>query len=246
MGTGLPGAIRPRTISLEGAAATGGEPSSKRPPPDGRIAPSGNLSMQVAGPCKGPTIARHIVLPVLAGLLMSLSCGASDPEVVLLDLDGRSVAPLDHMDAQASVFIFSSVDCPVSNRYAPEVKRLKAEFANQGAKFWLVYPNPAETPDAIRQHLKDFGYDFDALRDPEHRLVDLTRASVTPEAAVFSSGSRLAYRGRIDDRQVDFGKVRPRPTKHDLEEALQLVLAGESFTPRFTTAVGCYISDMKR
>ena len=205
--------------------------------------------MQVAGPCKAckkPTLALHVVLPVLAGLLMSLSCGASDPEVVLLDLDGRSIAPLGHMHARASVFIFSSVDCPVSNRYAPEVKRLKAEFANQGAKFWLVYPNPAETPDAIRQHLKDFGYDFDALRDPEHRLVNLTRASVTPEAAVFSSGSRLAYRGRIDDRQVDFGKVRPRPTKHDLEEALQLVLAGESFTPRFTTAVGCYISDMKR
>ncbi|MCY4585630.1 MAG: redoxin domain-containing protein [Bryobacterales bacterium] len=191
------------------------------------------------------TIALHIVLSVLAGLLMSLSCGGSDPEVVLLDLDGRSVAPLEDMDAPASVFIFSSVDCPVSNRYAPEVKRLKAEFTDQGARFWLVYPNPAETPDAIRQHLEDFGYDFDALRDPEHRLVGLTRASVTPEAAVFASGRRLAYRGRIDDRQVDFGKVRPRPTKHDLEEALQLVLAGESFTPRFTTAVGCYISDMK-
>ncbi|MDE0164052.1 MAG: redoxin domain-containing protein [Bryobacterales bacterium] len=196
--------------------------------------------------CKEPTLALHIVLPVLAILLMSLSCGGSDPEVVLLDLDGRSVAPLEEMDAPASVFIFSSVDCPVSNRYAPEVKRLKAEFADQGARFWLVYPNPAETPDAIRQHLKDFGYDFDALRDPEHRLVDLTRASVTPEAAVFTSDNLLAYRGRIDDRQVDFGKVRPRPTKHDLEEALQLVLAGESFTPRFTTAVGCYISDMKR
>lgn len=202
--------------------------------------------MPIAGPIKKPTLALRVVLPVLAVLLMSLSCGGSDPEVVLLDLDGRAVAPLEEMDAQASVFIFSSVDCPVSNRYAPEVKRLKAEFANQNAKFWLVYPNPAETPDAIRQHLKDFGYDFDALRDPEHRLVDLTRASVTPEAAVFASGSRLAYRGRIDDRFVDFGKVRPRPTKHDLEEALQLVLAGESFTPRFTTAVGCYISDMKR
>ena len=202
--------------------------------------------MQAARPCKEPTIALHIVLSVLAGLLMSLSCGGSDPEVVLLDLDGRPVAPLEDAEAGALVFIFSSVDCPVSNRYAPEVQRLKAEFANQGARFWLVYPNPAETPDAIRQHLKDFGYDFDALRDPEHRLVDFTRASVTPEAAVFASGSRLAYRGRIDDRVVDFGKVRPLPTKQDLEEALQLVIAGESFTPRFTTAVGCYISDMRR
>ena len=177
---------------------------------------------------------------------MSLSCGGSDPKVVLLDLDGRPVAPLDDIDAQASVFIFSSVDCPVSNRYAPEVQRLKAEFSNQGAKFWLVYPNPAETPGAIRRHLEDFGYDFDALRDPEHRLVDLTRANVTPEAAVFASDSRLAYRGRIDDRYPDFGKVRPRPTRHDLEEVLQVILAGESFTPRFTTAVGCYISDMRR
>ena len=147
--------------------------------------------MPIAGPIKKPTLALHIVLPVLAGLLMSLSCGGSDPEVVLLDLDGRSGRPPRRdRRPEASVFIFSSVDCPVSNRYAPEVRRLKAEFANQGARFWLVYPNPAETPDAIRQHLKDFGYDFDALRDPEHRLVDLTQASVTPEAAVFASGSR--------------------------------------------------------
>ena len=186
------------------------------------------------------------VLWTLMVLLTGTCCGTSGSGVILLDLDGRSVAPLEDAEALASVFIFTSVDCPVSNRYAPEMQRLKAEFADHGVAFWLVYPNPVETPAAIGKHLKDYGYDLGALRDPEGRLVDLAGASVTPEAAVFVPRGGLVYRGRIDDRYMDFGKARAHATKYDLEEVLKSLVAGEPVTPRFTKAIGCYISDMRR
>ena len=43
-----------------------------------------------------------------------------------------------------TVLIFVSTDCPVSNRYAPEITRLLEEFSPRGVRFQLVYPNPLE------------------------------------------------------------------------------------------------------
>ena len=121
--------------------------------------------------------------------------------------------PLAGADARAWVFILTRTDCPISNRDAPELQRLHQRFAPGGVVFRLVYPDPAEDAEGIRRHVEDFGYPFDALRDPKHRLVHLAQATVTPEVVVFAGGRgpRLVYRGRIDDRYVAFGKARAAP-----------------------------------
>jgi hypothetical protein len=72
--------------------------------------------------------------------------------------------------------------------------------------------------------------------------------TITPEAAVYISGAgtpRLVYRGRIDDRFVDFGLARPQPSKHDLQEVLDALVAGRAVTPHTTPAVGCVIADLR-
>ena len=143
------------------------------------------------------------------------------------------------------MLLFVSVDCPVSTRYAPEITRLMKVFASKGARFWLVYPNPAESIAAIRGHLKAYGYPDAALRDPRHELVKLGLISVTPEAAVFTSTGSLAYHGRIDDRIVELGRERPVPTSHDLERALTDVLAGRPVTTASAPAFGCFVADFK-
>ena len=119
-----------------------------------------------------------------------------------------------------------SVDCPISNRYAPVVQRLYQTFSPQGVTFWLIYPNPAETPAAIRDHVKAFNYPVHALRDPKHELVKLTNVQVTPEVAVFDRSRALVYHGRIDDRYVSLGVERPAPTRQDLADALTATLSG--------------------
>ena len=165
----------------------------------------------------------------------------------LLDLSGHRVEPLPVSAATVTVFVLARTDCPISNRYAPELKRLHARFAPSGISFWLVYADPAERPEAIRQHLGDFDYGFDALRDPEHALVRLSGAGVTPEAAVFvgtGEAASLVYRGRIDDRYVDFGRARATPTTHDLEDVLAALAAGRPVAPRTTKAIGCAIAPL--
>ena len=54
------------------------------------------------------------------------------------------------------MFLFTSTDCPISNRYAPEVRRVVGEFSRKGVVFRLVYPNPAEQAGAIREHMAAF------------------------------------------------------------------------------------------
>ena len=185
---------------------------------------------------------------VAAILLVAVVVCADEPTVNdlrLPDLDGRQVAPLLAKDAKAIVFIFIRTDCPLSNRYAPEVRRLDNKFAKSGVRFWLVYPDPGESGEIIRNHIKEYEYRLKALRDPEHKLVKMTGAQVTPEAAVFSPGGRMIYRGRIDDRYVALGKARPAPTTRDLEQVLEAILEGKQVTNKTTAAIGCFIPDLR-
>ena len=144
-----------------------------------------------------------------------------------------------------TVLIFVSTDCPISNRYAPEIKRLHDEFTPRGVRFRLVYPNPLDSDTDIRRHLEEYGYPQISQRDPDHTLVKKAGATITPEAAVFDARDRLVYRGRIDDRFVELGRERPAATQPDLRNALTAFLAGTRVSPSHTQAVGCFIADMK-
>ena len=178
---------------------------------------------------------------LVAGVVAS-PAPAVAPVVPLPDLDGRIVDPFAaSAGAKAIVFLFTSVDCPISNRYAPVVGRLHETFQAKGAAFWLIYPNLSESPERIRAHLDAFGYHVRALRDPQHALVKLAGTLVTPEAALYDRQQRLLYHGRIDDRYVSLGLERPTPTKHDLAEALSATLAGRPARAASAPAVGCFI-----
>jgi hypothetical protein len=152
-----------------------------------------------------------------------------------------AIAPLRAAEP-IRVLVFTTTDCPISNRYAPEIKRLAAKFDGQ-AKFVLVYPVPSDSPELIREHKKKFAYSIESIRDTDQRLVKITQVAITPEVAVMKGG-QLLYRGRIDDRYVELGKERPAPTKHDLEDALAAVIAGRPVAMKSTQAVGCFLSDL--
>ena len=162
-----------------------------------------------------------------------------------------SGAPVDALRAPAGtkaiVLLFTSTDCPISNRYAPEVRRIAEAFAPKGVVFRIVYPNPSEDAKAIREHMAAYSYAgvAEAVRDPKLALVKFAGVTVTPEAAVVVGG-KVVYRGRIDDRYVDLGLERPSATTHDLADALTAVLAGKPVAHPATQAVGCFIADLAR
>lgn len=181
-----------------------------------------------------------VALCINASPLAARTSGAAEG----VDLAGKRVDPVHGNQGKTVVLVFVRTDCPISNRYAPTIQRLSAAYAGKAA-FWLVYPDKTESTSAIEKHLHDYGYTLPALRDPEHSLVKLGEAEVTPEAAVFDVDAKLVYHGRIDNWYQDFGHARTAPTTHELDDAIQATLKGE--TPRIASAtgVGCYISDLE-
>jgi hypothetical protein len=175
-----------------------------------------------------------ILIPLLAILVQALSG-----------------APVDALHAPAGtkaiVFIFTSTDCPISNRYAPEIRRIADHFTAEGVVFRLVYPNPAEEAKSIREHMTAYSYAgaLEPLRDPTLALVKFTGVTVTPEAAIVAGG-KVVYRGRIDDRYVDLGRERPAATRRDLFDALAAIVGGKPVLQATTQAVGCFIADFAR
>jgi hypothetical protein len=181
---------------------------------------------------------------VLVSVALSVAALGAAPSMTVRDVNGAAVDPFHVPPAtKAIVFVFTSIDCPISNRYAPVIRQLTDTFGAKGVRVWLVYPNPFDTPDGIRKHLKDFSYTNTALLDPDHALAKLANAKVTPEAAVFDVHGRELYHGRIDDRYVNLSVERPAPTRHDLEDAMNAALAGKPIAQASTDAVGCFISD---
>ena len=162
----------------------------------------------------------------------------------ILDLAGKHVNPL-HSEAQATTLFFIQTDCPISNRYAPQIARLHNRFQDQDIDFWLVYPERSEDPAAIRQHLAEYGLPPLVARDIDHTLVDRFGATITPEVVVLGSRGNVAYRGRIDDRYTAIDQMRPQATRNDLAEALEALLAGKHPDPSTTQAIGCLIADLK-
>jgi hypothetical protein len=160
-------------------------------------------------------------------------------------LAGHAIDPFGITDAKAIVFIFVSTDCPISNRYAPEIRRVEEAFARSGVRLWLVYGDPDTSSEAIRKHVTEYRLPQQVLRDPRHALVRLAQARVTPECAVFLPGGRLVYHGRIDNRYADLGKERPEASQHDLEEVLKAIVQGKPVPYSTGKAVGCYIPEPK-
>jgi hypothetical protein len=144
----------------------------------------------------------------------------------------------------AHVWVFTTTECPIANRYVPEIKRLAGEFGPRGVRFTIVYPVPSDTDAMVREHLAKYDLDLTSTRDPGFAMVKKTGVTMTPEVAVLDQDRHLVYRGRIDDRYVDFGKERAQPTSHDLETALAAIVAGKPVPVAKTRAVGCYLADL--
>ncbi len=190
-----------------------------------------------------PGLARVFLLGIALPLIATTPALAQSR---IVDLDGRAVDPLRPApNIRATAFVFTTTDCPIANRYAPEIRRLFETFAKQGIRFWLVYANPREKPDAVRAHAKQFSLRLPVIRDLQHDLVNELGVTVTPETAVVDRNGTTVYRGRIDDRHVDFGIDRPTATRRELEDALTAVVSGRPVPISITRAVGCILADFK-
>jgi hypothetical protein len=221
---------------------------------DGAVIGSGTVRFWLGAVTAGPVAAGATAAAPAPGVTAFPAPGAAAgfpaaplPALALERPDGGALDPLapgGGRAASATVFFFVRTDCPIANRYAPEMRRLAEAYAPRGVAFFVVYVDASETAEAIGRHLAEYGLPPAALRDPRHALVAATGARVTPTAAVVAADRRLVYRGRIDDRYPGYGKALREPSERDLVAALDALLGGRPVPRRETEAIGCLIGDV--
>lgn len=160
-------------------------------------------------------------------------------------LGGERLHPAAGTPAHGHVFLFISNECPISNRYAPEIQRIHRAYAPRGFTFWIIHSDRNESRESIRRHASDYSLPPLVVCDPHHEAVRFTQATMTPEAVVLRPEGTLVYRGRIDDRYVVPGLDRPEPTRRDLVEVLSALADGRVSNTQNAPAVGCRIPGLE-
>jgi thiol-disulfide isomerase/thioredoxin len=201
-------------------------------------------------------IFRRLVASLLAAALILANSAASAAEGPLKpaalgakvlnsnslrDLRGGK-RPLDGFAGnKAVVLVFLGADCPVSNLYLPGLVELEKKYRGQKVQFVAVYPNEPEDFDKVAGHAADRDVPFLVVKDFGQKLADAVGVTRVPGVVVLDGELAMRYRGRVDD-QYTAGTKKQKPTRADLAEAIDEVVAGKKVAVAETEADGCLIA----
>jgi thiol-disulfide isomerase/thioredoxin len=164
----------------------------------------------------------------------------------LTDVNGQRHSDAEWRHSKVAVFFFISTECPISNRYAPEMNRIVSDYAAKDISFFAVHSDPGLEAEAARKHAQEVNYTIPVLLDPSESLAASLGVTATPTAVVVASTGGILYRGRIDNRNLDFGKYRTSGIQPDLRLALDAVLTGQPVANPFTRSVGCALPPLEK
>ena len=152
----------------------------------------------------------------------------------------HSLKDLSH-EKKATVVIFISTQCPVSNHYNERIVALHNDYKDQGVQFIGINSNRNESVEEIAEHNKTSKFDFAVLKDLGNEIADKFKARRTPEVYLLDEKRILRYRGAIDNSQKN-------PETHYLRETLDLVVTGEEIPEdrKTTKAFGCTIKRVRK
>lgn len=194
-------------------------------------------------------LSRRAVLVLVAWLLASHSDakgGQTVDSLRLSDAAGVIHTCEEWSNKKAILFFFLAPECPAANGYSPLMARIAAEFESRGVLVYGVHCDLDVTSKLAKQHAQEFGLTFPILLDPDQTIPRQTGVTRTATAVVTDPKGEVLYRGRIDDRYPALGKRRPEARTHDLEDALNAVLAGKKPAVSETEVVGCPLPMIRR
>lgn len=144
-------------------------------------------------------------------------------------------------DKKATVVMFISTECPVSNAYNERIVALYGDYKDQGVQFIGINSNKNESVEEIAEHNKANKFYFFVLKDLKNEIADSFAARRTPEIYLLDEKRILRYRGAIDNSQKD-------PEIHYLRGVLDLVVAGKEIPEdhKKTKAFGCTIKRVRK
>jgi peroxiredoxin len=194
------------------------------------------------------TMARGLALAGFCFLLIARGGAApggepkSLKEATLRGLDGERIAVAPPAGG-ASVLIFYSTECPISNSYSPTLAELMAQFRPHPMNWVGICVDPDLSDSEVRTHARDFKLTFRIARDRRGAFARKIGATKTPEAFLIDSDGKVRYHGRIDDQFVARRVRNATPGGSELKAAIAAVLAGKDVAVPHVEAVGCPIPE---
>ncbi len=188
-----------------------------------------------------PIIGLRAACACIALALIPMGAEAGVGIELYHGVDGKQAPLPGREECKALALIFIAHECPISNAYAPEIARMCREFTPLGVSFRVVYAESDLSAAAAARHSREFAFGCPAIIDSDLRLARRVGAEMTPQAVLLAPSGLVLYRGRIDDIFADFGKRRPQPTRRELRDAIEAVLAGRPVASPRTDGIGCHI-----
>jgi peroxiredoxin len=164
------------------------------------------------------------------------SVGQPIGDFTLSDVTGTKHSLASLKGENATIIIFVSTQCPVSNAYNERMEKLSQDYKARGVSLIGINANAPESVDDIKQHAARHHLTFTILKDRGNKVADQLGATNTPEAFLLDASGKLVYRGRIDDSRS--GKT---ISSNDLRDAIEATLNGRPIAKSFVRAFGCTI-----
>lgn len=181
-----------------------------------------------------------LVVGLLPLALLSRGHAEALPAIVLRDARGAEHRfPTQDQEVKATVVIFLMTDCPVAKAMIPDLNALAIRFAPLGIRFYGIFSG--EKQEDVLRHSQDYRIPFPCVLDDSVVLAEKYGATRVPEAAILNKQGVSIYSGRIDDRAVRVGRIKPEPAERNLTDALEALVAGKKLPPPQPATAGCYI-----
>jgi peroxiredoxin len=168
------------------------------------------------------------------------SLGRTVGDFALNDPTGAKRSLAEWKDRPVLVVVFLGTECPLAKLYGRRLAELDAKYAGGGVQIIGVNSNQQDTLQELAAYANKFEIKFPLLKDPGAKVADQFGATRTPEAFVLDQNRVVRYQGRIDD-QYGVGAARNQPTKNELADAVEALLADKPVATPMTEAVGCLI-----
>lgn len=189
------------------------------------------------------TLVTALGIPPSAQAAEATRLGRQIDDFTLKSHFGKEYALHDFADRDVVVVAFLGAECPLAKLYAPRLAQIAGKFGDK-VGFVGIDSNQQDSIQEIASFAQRHKIEFPILKDPGNKVADAFAAVRTPEVFVLDKDRNVRYWGRIDD-QYGFadglGYQRPAPSRHDLTEAIEELLAGKPVSVAETNALGCLI-----
>ena len=177
-----------------------------------------------------------LIVMLFSGSIFAKDPGEKIDDFSIKNYDNVTYTLSQLKDSKAIVIIFWSSECPYVQAFNDRINSIVKPYMDKGVTFWGVNSNQTESISDVRQHYENNRYVFPMLKDYNSKIADLFEAQRTPEVFILNSDRVILYHGRIEDSHHA-----ENVSTHDMQNALDEILAGKDVTVKETKSFGCMI-----